>query len=169
MSTKMTVRMRVNGSEVERSVEPRLLLADFLRHELGLTGTHIGCEQGVCGACTVMLDGRTARSCLHFAVQLEGAEITTIEGIAGEDEMHPIQSAFRTHHALQCGYCTPGFVMTTWELLERNPHPSPAEIRQALTNNICRCTGYVHIVKAVAGAAQALAARPAAPATGNEP
>ncbi len=155
---KVEVRLRVNGKEYSRAVEPRYLLADFLRHEVGLKGTHIGCEHGVCGACTVQIDGRTARSCLHFTVTLEGAEITTVEGLADDDALHPIQQAFHEHHALQCGYCTPGFLMTVQEFLHRNPDPSEDEIRVALTNNICRCTGYANIVKAVAAAAEALSA-----------
>jgi aerobic-type carbon monoxide dehydrogenase small subunit (CoxS/CutS family) len=158
MSQKVNVRLTVNGKAYERQVEPRYLLADFLRHELGLKGTHIGCEHGVCGACTVMIDGRTARSCLHFAVAVDGAEITTVEGLAGEDKLHPIQQAFHENHALQCGYCTPGFLMTATEFLGRNPNPTTDEIRQALTNNICRCTGYANIVKAVAAAAEKMRA-----------
>jgi carbon-monoxide dehydrogenase small subunit len=153
---KHDVRVTVNGKSYARSVEARYLLADFLRHDLGLKGTHIGCEQGVCGACTVMIDGRVARSCLLFAVAVDGASITTIEGIASEDALHPIQEAFHDNHALQCGYCTPGFLITTIELLRENPTPSEDEIRTALTNNMCRCTGYVNIVKAVADAARRL-------------
>ena len=156
MTNKIDVTLTVNGREQTAAVEPRLLLADFLRHELGMTGTHIGCEHGVCGACTVLLDGKTARSCLHFAVAVDGAAIETVEGIAGQDRLHPIQEAFHQHHALQCGYCTPGFLMTTIEFLKRDPDPSEDDIRQALTNNICRCTGYENIVKAVAAAAKAL-------------
>ena len=156
MTKKIDVTLTVNGREQTAAVEPRLLLADFLRHELGMTGTHIGCEHGVCGACTVLLDGKTARSCLHFAVAVDGAAIETVEGIAGQDRLHPIQEAFHQHHALQCGYCTPGFLMTTIEFLKRDPDPSEDDIRQALTNNICRCTGYENIVKAVAAAAKAL-------------
>jgi len=156
MSQKLNVRMKVNGKAYERQVEPRYLLADFLRHELGLKGTHIGCEHGVCGASTVMIDGRTARSCLHFAITVDGAEITTVEGLAREDKLHPIQQAFHENHALQCGYCTPGFLMTVTELLCRNPDPSTDEIRRALVNNICRCTGYANIVKAVAAAAEVM-------------
>ena len=156
MTKKIDVTLTVNGREQTAAVEPRLLLADFLRHELGMTGTHIGCEHGVCGACTVLLDGKTARSCLHFAVAVDGAAIETVEGIAGQDRLHPIQEAFHQHHALQCGYCTPGFLMTTIEFLKRNPDPSEDDIRQALTNNICRCTGYENIVKAVAAVAKAL-------------
>lgn len=155
-SEKITVRLTVNGRQYERAVEPRYLLADFLRHELHLTGTHIGCEHGVCGACTVLINGRTARSCLQFAVALDGAEITTVEGIAGDGSLHPVQEAFHEEHALQCGYCTPGMLMTTIELLARNPDPSRAEIRAALTNNICRCTGYLNIINAVENAARRL-------------
>ncbi|MPZ36283.1 MAG: 2Fe-2S iron-sulfur cluster binding domain-containing protein [Rhodospirillales bacterium] len=156
MSQKVSVRLTVNGKAYERRVEPRYLLADFLRHEIGLKGTHIGCEHGVCGACTVMIDGRTARSCLHFAAAVDGAEITTVEGLASEDRLNPIQQAFHEHHALQCGYCTPGFLMTVTEFLQRNPSPSRDEIRIALTNNICRCTGYANIIEAVAAAADAM-------------
>ena len=151
---KIVVRLTVNGERYEREVEPRYLLADFLRHELGLKGTHIGCEQGVCGACTVLLDGITARSCLHFAAAVDGAEITTVEGISAGGPLHAVQEAFHENHALQCGYCTPGFLLTTLELLRRNPTPTRSEIREALTNNICRCTGYLNIVEAVADAAR---------------
>lgn len=154
--SKVEVRLTVNGAEYVRSVEPRYLLVDFLRRELGLTGTHIGCEQGVCGACTVLLDGQTARSCLHFAVQVSGSEITTIEGVSAEASLSPIQDAFHRNHALQCGYCTPGFVLTTVELLRQNPSPDETEIRRGLTNNFCRCTGYVNIIKAVAEAARSM-------------
>jgi aerobic-type carbon monoxide dehydrogenase small subunit (CoxS/CutS family) len=156
MPQKVSVQLTVNGKAYERLVEPRYLLADFLRHEIGLKGTHIGCEHGVCGACTVMIDGRTARSCLHFAAAVDGAEITTVEGLAGEDRLNPIQQAFHEHHALQCGYCTPGFLMTVTEFLQRNPNPSRNDIRIALTNNICRCTGYANIIDAVAAAADAM-------------
>jgi carbon-monoxide dehydrogenase small subunit len=153
---KTNVRLTVNDKAYERAVESRTLLADFLRHELGLKGTHIGCEQGVCGACTVLLDGATARSCLHFAAAVDGAEITTVEGIAPVGELHVVQEAFQTSHALQCGYCTPGFLLTVLEFLGHNPDPSRDEIRQALTNNICRCTGYLNIVSAVEDAARRL-------------
>ena len=159
MGNKAEVTLTVNGRKRSATVEPRMLLVDFLRHELGMTGTHIGCEHGVCGACTVLLDGRTARSCLHFVVAVDGAEIDTVEGIASQDQLHPIQEAFHQHHALQCGYCTPGFLMTTIELLKQNPNPDEAAIRRALTNNICRCTGYTNIIKAVAAAAAALQAQ----------
>ena len=159
MSDKVAVTLTVNGRKRQGLAAPRMLLADFLRHELGLKGTHIGCEHGVCGACTVLLDGRTARSCLHFAVAVDGAEVRTVEDVADADGLHPIQDAFHRHHALQCGYCTPGFLMTTIELLAENPDPSDAEIREALTNNLCRCTGYANIVKAVADAAATLRQR----------
>ena len=156
MTEKVEVTLRVNGRDMTRMVEPRLLLADFLRHELALKGTHIGCEHGVCGACTVLIDGRTARSCLHFAVAVQGSEISTVESLANGDKLNPIQEAFHRNHALQCGYCTPGFLMTATELLRRNPDPDEATIREALTNNMCRCTGYNNIVKAVAAAARAM-------------
>ena len=159
MVNKVELTLTVNGRKRSATVEPRMLLVDFLRHELGMTGTHIGCEHGVCGACTILLDGRTARSCLHFAVAVDGSEIDTVEGVASQDLLHPIQEAFHQHHALQCGYCTPGFLMTTIELLKQNPNPDEAAIRRALTNNICRCTGYTNIIKAVAAAAAALQAR----------
>lgn len=154
VNKKIRFEINVNGRNYAREVEPRYLLADFLRHELGLKGTHIGCEHGVCGACTVMINGRTARSCLHFAVDVAGAEITTVEGLGSETALDYVQQAFHDHHALQCGFCTPGFLMTTHELLARNPNPTEADIRSALTNNICRCTGYANIVAAVAAAAQ---------------
>jgi aerobic-type carbon monoxide dehydrogenase small subunit (CoxS/CutS family) len=152
------VTLTINGEARRGLAEPRMLLADFLRHELGLMGTHIGCEHGVCGACTILIDGRTARSCLHFAVALDGAVIDTVEGLAGPDELHPIQEAFHRNHALQCGYCTSGFLLTTLEFLRRNPDPDESEVRRALTNNLCRCTGYANIVKAVTEAAAALRA-----------
>jgi len=158
MAERIEVSLTVNGRVRRGYAEPRILLADFLRHELGLTGTHIGCEHGVCGACTVLLDGRTARSCLHFAVAVDGAEVTTVEGLSGPDSLHPIQEAFHQCHGLQCGFCTPGILLTTLELLRRDPDPDEAAIRRALTNNICRCTGYAGIVKAVTAAAAALRA-----------
>jgi aerobic-type carbon monoxide dehydrogenase small subunit (CoxS/CutS family) len=164
---KKTVQMTVNGRTYRREVEPRFLLVDFLRHELGLRGAHVGCEHGVCGACTVLIDGRTARSCLHFAVALDGAEISTVEGLATDEALHPIQRAFHENHALQCGYCTPGFLMTVVEFLRRNPAPSREEIKTALANNICRCTGYVNIVKAVEQAAREMAGVTATTATGS--
>ncbi|MGQ0704472.1 MAG: (2Fe-2S)-binding protein [Gemmatimonadales bacterium] len=139
----------VNGTRYERSVEPRLLLSDFLRHELGLTGTHVGCEHGVCGACTVLLDGEAVRSCLMFAVQADGHEVQTVEGLSQGDELHPLQQAFHETHALQCGFCTPGFLMTLIPFLRDHPNPGETEIREALSGNLCRCTGYANIVKAV--------------------
>lgn len=156
MNRRAEIRMVVNGKVYTRSVEPRYLLADFLRHEIGLTGTHIGCEHGVCGACTVLINGQSARSCLHFALALNGAEITTVEGLADGNRLHPIQEAFRRNHALQCGFCTPGFLMTTLEFLRGHPEPTEEAIRIALTNNICRCTGYVNIVNAVLDASRVL-------------
>jgi len=135
-----------------------MTLADFIREECGLTGTHLGCEHGVCGACTILMDGETVRSCLLFAVQAEGAELMTVEGLAHGDQLHPIQQAYWEHHALQCGFCTPGFLITTLAFLRETPRPSEYEIREALAGNLCRCTGYQNIVKAVAAAADALAA-----------
>jgi aerobic-type carbon monoxide dehydrogenase small subunit (CoxS/CutS family) len=153
----MDVSVSVNGRAYQRSVEPRLLLSDFIRHELGLTGTHVGCEHGVCGACTVLLDGETVRSCLLFAVQADGSEITTVEGLApGPDRLHPIQEAFWDAHGLQCGFCTPGILITTVALLRANPTPTDEEIRAGLSGNLCRCTGYQNIVKAVRLAAERL-------------
>jgi carbon-monoxide dehydrogenase small subunit len=147
----------VNGREFEREVEPRLLLSDFLRHELGLTGTHVGCEHGVCGACTVLFDGEPLRSCLLLAVQAEGRQITTVEGLEPSPrELHPLQQAFWEAHGLQCGFCTPGILMTMVPFLEENPDPSEREVREALSGNLCRCTGYQHIVDAVKLAAEKL-------------
>jgi carbon-monoxide dehydrogenase small subunit len=151
------LRVTVNGVTYERSVEPRLLLSDFLRHELGLTGTHVGCEHGVCGMCTILLDGRSARSCLAFAVQADGCQIRTVEGLGTVDGLHAIQEAFWEKHGLQCGYCTPAMLMTAVELIEANPNPSRDEIREAVSGNLCRCTGYQTIVEAVELAAQRLA------------
>lgn len=151
-----TITLTVNGITYERSVEPRLLLSDFLRHELGLTGTHVGCEHGVCGVCTILFDGAAVRACLILAVQADGHELLTVEGLApSPDELHPLQAAFQTAHGLQCGFCTPGFLMTLKPFLEENPHPTEQEIREALSGNLCRCTGYQHIVDAVLLAAQA--------------
>jgi aerobic carbon-monoxide dehydrogenase small subunit len=149
------IALTVNGSRHEADVEPRQLLAYFLRNELGLTGTNIGCDTSSCGACTVLVDGESIKSCTVFAVQAEGCDVTTIEGIAGRDELHPVQQAFRESHALQCGYCTPGFVMAAISLLEENPDPSEEEIRVGLEGNLCRCTGYHNIVRAVQAAARA--------------
>ena len=144
----------VNGKLYEREVEPRLLLSDFLRHDLGLTGTHIGCEHGVCGACTILLDGEPARSCLMFAVMAHGHEVTTVEGLGSVDHLSPLQESFRDAHGLQCGFCTPGFLTTLTAFLKENPNPSEEEIREALSGNLCRCTGYQHIVDAVKLAAE---------------
>lgn len=149
----LPIHVRVNGVEYERAVEPRLLLSDFLRDTLGLTGTHVGCEHGVCGACTVMLNGDTVRSCLVFAVQADGAEVTTIEGLAQAGELHPLQQAFWEYHGLQCGFCTPGMLFSALELLRDNPRPTDREIREGIGGNLCRCTGYQHIVEAVRAAA----------------
>jgi carbon-monoxide dehydrogenase small subunit len=146
-----TVHVRVNGRGYERSVEPRLLLSDFLRHELGLRGTHVGCEHGVCGCCTVRLDGAAVRSCLLFAVQAHGAEITTVEGLAPDGELDPVQAAFRECHGLQCGFCTPGFLIAVHAFLDENSRAdlTEAEIREGISGNLCRCTGYQNIVEAV--------------------
>lgn len=150
MTELYPVRLTVNGAAYERTIEPRLLLSDFLRHELGLTGTHVGCEHGSCGACTVLMDGQAVRSCILFAVQADGHALMTVEGLSADPEhLHPLQAAFRERHALQCGYCTPGFLMTIVPFLEENPTPSEAEIRDVLSGNICRCTGYQKIVDAV--------------------
>jgi aerobic-type carbon monoxide dehydrogenase small subunit (CoxS/CutS family) len=146
----------VNGREVEAIVEPRLLLVDFLRRHLRLTGTHVGCAHGVCGACTVLFDGRPARSCLLLAVQAHGAEVHTVENLAGDGPLAPLQEEFRRHHALQCGYCTPGILMTMAAYLERNPEPDESGVRAALSGNLCRCTGYGNIVRAVLAVARRL-------------
>jgi len=153
---KQATRLTVNGKAHARIVEQRLTLADFLRHELGLTGTHLGCEHGVCGACTVLVDGRSARSCLMFAVQANGCEITTVEGLTPDGALSVLQQAFVDNHGLQCGFCTPGMLITLTELLRDNLAPSEDEVREALTGNLCRCTGYAGIVKAALGAAQRL-------------
>ncbi len=149
------IELTVNGEARRAAVEPRKSLADFLREDLRLTGTHLGCEHGVCGACSVILDGRAVRSCLVFAVQSHGAEITTVEGLANDGELTPVQSAFQAEHGLQCGFCTPGFVVSATALLERNPDPSDDEIREGLSGNLCRCTGYQGILRAVRAAAEA--------------
>jgi carbon-monoxide dehydrogenase small subunit len=151
----------VNGTPVERTVSTRLLLTDFLRGELGLTGTHVGCEHGVCGCCTVLLDGDPVRSCLLFAVQADGYSVTTVEGLAGADgTLHPIQRAFKEEHGLQCGFCTPGFLTTLVPFLERNSRPTDDQIREALSGNLCRCTGYQNIINAVRRAADLMAETP---------
>jgi len=157
MTHSYSITVTVNGISYKRSVEARMLLSDFLRHELGLTGTHVGCEHGVCGACTILLDGESVRSCLLFAVQADGHSIKTVEGLARDkDDLHPLQQAFWEAHGLQCGYCTPGILMTLVPFLEQNPKPTEDEIRHALSGNLCRCTGYQHIVDAVRLAAEKL-------------
>jgi aerobic-type carbon monoxide dehydrogenase small subunit (CoxS/CutS family) len=153
MNERLPIRVVVNGVTYERSVEPRLLLSDFLRQELGLTGTHVGCEHGVCGACTVLLDGDSARACLTFAVQADGCSVQTVEGLGTARKLSPLQEAFREHHGLQCGFCTPGMLMTCVDLLAKWPLADDAEIRDGLSGNLCRCTGYQHIVDAVRAAA----------------
>ena len=148
------VSLDINGVRFEGEVEPRKTLADFLREELGFTGVNLGCEHGVCGACSVLLDGAVVRSCILLAVQVDGAKITTIEGLAKGEKLHPIQQAFLDHHALQCGFCTPGMVLAAVDLLQRCPHPTEMQIREALSGNLCMCTGYVNIVRAVSAAAE---------------
>jgi 2-furoyl-CoA dehydrogenase 2Fe-2S iron sulfur subunit len=147
---RVRVAVMLNGRKVAAEAEPRMLLSDFIRHALGATGTHVGCEHGVCGACTVLIDGVATRSCLTLAVQAEGREVKTVEGLAGANgALNPLQQAFRDNHALQCGFCTPGILMSFTDYLARNPHPSEAEIRDVLSGHLCRCTGYAGIVKAV--------------------
>jgi carbon-monoxide dehydrogenase small subunit len=150
------ISVTVNGVAYKRTVESRLLLSDFLRHELMLAGTHVGCEHGVCGACTILFDGAATRSCLTFAVQADGHEIMTVEGLGTPDNLHPLQEAMRECHGLQCGYCTPGVLMSMKAFLDETPSPDEAQIREALSGNLCRCTGYQHIVEAVALAAKRL-------------
>jgi carbon-monoxide dehydrogenase small subunit len=157
---RLSIRLTVNGRVIEREVEARRSLADFLREDLGLTGTHVGCEHGACGACTVFVDGRSARSCLLFAVQLHGATVTTIEGLTPPEGLSRLQQAFCGAHAMQCGFCTPGMIVAATELLASNPAPSSEEIREALAGNLCMCTGYVNIVRAVAAAGAAIRGSP---------
>jgi 3-oxo-Delta1-steroid hydratase/dehydrogenase small subunit len=149
MSTRQMIRLTVNGKAYERTVEVRLTLADFLREELHLTGTHLGCEHGICGACTILFDGEAVRSCLLLAVQADGATLMTVEGLAKGDELHPLQRAFHEQHALQCGFCTPGFLMTALAFLQDTPNPTEGQVREAISGNICRCTGYAPIVQAI--------------------
>jgi aerobic-type carbon monoxide dehydrogenase small subunit (CoxS/CutS family) len=165
MSEPLVVRLTVNGVPREGRCPPRKLLVDFLREDLGLTGTHVGCEHGICGACTILLDGVAARSCLMLAVQADGAAITTIEGLARDGTLHPLQEAFRQHHGLQCGFCTPGMLLTALDLLGVKPDPTEAEIREGLSAVLCRCTGYHGIVKAVRAAAPAVRAERSHPGT----
>jgi len=151
------VSMRINRKEHRREVEPRTLLVYFLRDELNLTGTHIGCDTGHCGACTVVMDGKAVKSCMVLAVQAIGTEILTVEGLADDDRLHPIQEAFMENHGLQCGFCTPGLLMSSLALLRENPHPTEADIRTGIEGNLCRCTGYVNVVKSIRAAAEAAA------------
>jgi aerobic carbon-monoxide dehydrogenase small subunit len=157
MATKKRVRVKVNGSDHEAEIEPRLLLVHFIREVLTLTGTHVGCDTTNCGACTVLLDGRAVKSCTVFAVQADGCEIRTIEGVATNGKLHPLQEGFKEEHGLQCGFCTPGMIMSACALLEKNPHPSEEDIRWGISGNMCRCTGYQNIVKAVQYAANKMA------------
>ena len=151
------ITLTVNGTQFRRAIEPRLLLSDFLRHELALTGTHVGCEHGVCGACTVLFNGRSVRSCLMLAVQAQNQTVKTVESLGTPDNLHPLQQAFWEAHGLQCGFCTPGFLMTLVPFLQENPSPTEAEIREAISGNLCRCTGYDKIIRAVQRAAKELA------------
>jgi aerobic carbon-monoxide dehydrogenase small subunit len=159
MATKKNVRVTVNGREQEDEVEPRLLLVHFIRDVLGLTGTHVGCDTTNCGACTVLLDGHPVKSCTVFAVQADGHEIRTIEGLAQDGQLHPLQEGFREEHGLQCGFCTPGMILSAYALLEKNPHPSEEQVRWGISGNLCRCTGYQNIVKAVQYAAARMATK----------
>jgi carbon-monoxide dehydrogenase small subunit len=154
MTAKRTIQLTVNGKAYERTVEVRMTLADFLREELNLTGTHLGCEHGICGACTILLDGEAVRSCLLLAVQVDGANLMTVEGLTQGEELHPLQRAFHENHALQCGFCTPGFLMTAFAFLQESPSPTEAQVREAISGNICRCTGYAPIVQAILQATQ---------------
>jgi carbon-monoxide dehydrogenase small subunit len=164
MNDTRNIAVTVNGKRYEANVPVRVTLADFLRHQLGLTGTHLGCEHGVCGACTILLDGQSARSCLMLAVQADGHEILTVEGIAlSADKLHPLQEAFRDNHGLQCGFCTPGILTTLIELLRDNPDPTEQEVRIGISGNLCRCTGYQNIVIAALDAAQRLRAEKRTP------
>ena len=158
MKEQRHIRLIINGETRSGQVEPRKLLVDFLREDLGLTGTHVGCEHGICGACTILVNGEAARSCLMLAVQADGAELRTVEGLAGKDGLHPLQNAFREHHGLQCGFCTPGMLMTAYDLLQANPTPTEEEIRAGLSAVLCRCTGYHGIVRAVQVAAERIQA-----------
>src|SRR5574341_33532 len=156
MGEQRSIRLTINGTGRTGQVEPRKLLVDFLREDLGLTGTHVGCEHGICGACTIMLNGEAARSCIMLAVQADGSEILTIEGLMQNGKLHPLQEAFREHHGLQCGFCTPGMLMTALDFLKTNPSPTEAEVREGISAVLCRCTGYQGIVNAVRAAARVL-------------
>jgi len=155
MEATRSIRLTVNSTVYERTVAVRMTLADFLREDLNLTGTHLGCEHGVCGACTILYNGEAVRACLMLAVQADGAELMTVEGLAQGDTLHPLQQAFQDHHALQCGFCTPGFLMTAYALLQETPHPSRDEVREAIAGNLCRCTGYAPIIQAIVHASGA--------------
>jgi carbon-monoxide dehydrogenase small subunit len=159
-SERIVIELKVNGRALSESAEPRMLLSDFLRHNLGFTGVHVGCEHGVCGACTILLDDQPVRSCLMFAVQARHHEITTIEGLATGNEMHAVQDAFRKHHGLQCGFCTPGMVLTAVDLIRRKPDQSECSVREGMSGNLCRCTGYEGIVRAVLDAASNVKSQP---------
>lgn len=158
MPQQLAISRTINGQRFEGTVSPRKLLSDFLREDVGLTGVHVCCEQGICGTCTILVDGQTARACLMLAVQADGADILTVEGLARHGTLHPLQQAFWDNHGLQCGYCTPGMLITAYELLSRNPAPSEAEVREAIGGNLCRCTGYVHIVTSILAAARTMRA-----------
>jgi aerobic carbon-monoxide dehydrogenase small subunit len=157
MAKKQTVHLKINGQQREADVEPRLLLVHFIRETLGLTGTHVGCDTSNCGACTVVLDGKTVKSCTMFAVQADGAELLTVEGLFQEGKLHPLQEGFKQEHGLQCGFCTPGMLMSTYALLQKNAQPTESDIRWGISGNLCRCTGYQNIVKAVQYAAGKMA------------
>jgi carbon-monoxide dehydrogenase small subunit len=154
----VSITMTVNGDPVSADVSSRKLLTDFLRDDVGLTGVRVSCEHGVCGACTILVDGQTVRGCLMLAAQADGADVRTVESLGESGRLHPIQDAFWTHHGLQCGYCTPGMLITAYELLQRNPRPTEADVREAISGNICRCTGYVHIVQSILAAAETMRA-----------
>ena len=157
MAKKELIKLKINGTEREAAAEPRLLLVHFIREALGLTGTHVGCDTSNCGACTVILNGKTVKSCTMFAVQADGAEVMTVEGLLQNGALHPLQEGFKEEHGLQCGFCTPGMLMSTYALLKKNPQPSEADIRWGISGNLCRCTGYQNIVKAVQFASKKMA------------
>ena len=159
MAKKQTVHLKINGQQREADVEPRLLLVHFIRETLGLTGTHVGCDTSNCGACTVVLDGKTIKSCTMFAVQADGADLLTVEGLFQEGKLHPLQEGFKQEHGLQCGFCTPGMLMSTYALLQKNSQPTESDIRWGISGNLCRCTGYQNIVKSIQFAAAKLAGR----------
>ncbi len=159
MTVRRPIKMKVNGVEVEGDVEPRRHLSDFLREDLQLKGTHVGCEHGICGACTVLMNGEPVRSCLIFAVQADGAEIMTVEGLAKEGKLHPLQAAFQEHHGLQCGFCTPGQLMTAFHFLKENPNPTEEQAREAMSGVLCRCTGYKQVIESVLAAAEKMKAK----------